>query len=406
MNPGATTRPPQSMVSRPERPSTDSAILSPTASMLSPTTNTSATRSMFCDGSTTRPPRSNMDLVIRAPLPLRRARAAARLCRLGQLRPAAGEQIEHRHSHRDAVGHLIENYAEWAIGDVGVDLDAAVHWTRVKNEHLVRPTLQPLARHAEDAVVLAERRDVTRRHALELQAKDVERVGPLDCRLDAIEHRHAKLVDRVGQERTWSADADLGAHFREAPDIRASDARVQHVADDAYLEAGELAEVIAQREHVEQSLRRMLVRPVARVDHVRFDAFGEKLGRARRAVADDDHVDPHRLEVPRCVDERLALGHAGAGRGDIDGVGRQTLLGKLERDACARRCFEEQVDHRRAAERGDLLDRPLADLLEWFGRVENELDLLAAQWLEPEEILPKRQGHVAGSRSAMTAPFL
>src|SRR6185503_12294578 len=176
MNPGATTRPPQSMVSRPERPSTDSAILSPTASMLSPRTSTSATRSMFCDGSTTRPPRSNMDLVIRAPLSLRRGRAAARLCRFGQLRPSAGEQIEHRHSHRDAVGHLIEDHAEWAIGDVGVDLDAAVHWTRVKDEHLVRPTLQPLARHAEDAVVLAERRDVTPRHALELQAKDVERV--------------------------------------------------------------------------------------------------------------------------------------------------------------------------------------------------------------------------------------
>ena len=82
---------------------------------------------------------------------------------------------------------------------------------------------------------------------------------------------------------------------------------MQHVADDADLDAFELAEVIAQREHVEQSLRRMLVRSVARVDDVRLDALGEKLRRAGRAVADDDHVDPHRLEIARRVDERFAL---------------------------------------------------------------------------------------------------
>ena len=82
---------------------------------------------------------------------------------------------------------------------------------------------------------------------------------------------------------------------------------MQHVAADADLQPLERSEVIAQREHVEQPLRRMLVRAVARVDDVRLDAVGEKLRRARCAVTDHDHVDPHRLEIARGIDERLAL---------------------------------------------------------------------------------------------------
>ena len=167
--------------------------------------------------------------------------------------------------------------------------------------------VQSLARNAEHAVVLTQRRDVAGRHALELEPENVERVGPLDRLLDAIEHRHAELVDRVRQQRSRSADADLGAHLLEPPDVRPRDARVQHVADDADLDALEPLEVIAQREHVEQPLRRMLVRAVAGVDDVRLDALGEELRRARRAVANHDHVDPHRLEIPRRVDQRLAL---------------------------------------------------------------------------------------------------
>ena len=89
-------------------------------------------------------------------------------------------------------------------------------------------------------------------------------------------------------------------------------------------------EVVAQREHVEQPLRRMLVRAVAGVDDVRLDALGEELRRARRAVADHDHVDPHRLEIARRVDERLALRHARPRCRDVHRVGREALFSELE----------------------------------------------------------------------------
>ena len=181
---------------------------------------------------------------------------------------------------------------------------------------------------------------------------------------------------------------------------------MQHVADDADLDAVEPPEVVAQREHVEQPLRGMLVRAVAGVDDVRLDALGEELRRAGRAVADHDHVDPHRLEIARRVDERLALRHARPRRGDVHRVGRQALFGELERDARARRRLEEQVDDRRAAQRRHLLDRPLADLLERLGGVENQLNLLAAQRLEPQEILAERRAsRRSPPRSAMTTPF-
>src|SRR6185437_9273 len=103
--------------------------------------------------------------------------------------------------------------------------------------------LEPLARHAENTIVFAQRRYVARRHALELQPQDVEGVGPLDRLLDAREHCHTHLVDRVGHERARTAYSDLRTQLAQSLDS---------------------LEVIAKREQVEQPLRQMLVRPIAR----------------------------------------------------------------------------------------------------------------------------------------------
>ena len=90
--------------------------------------------------------------------------------------------------------------------------------------------LEPLARDAKHAIVFAQRRDVAGRHALELQPQHVERLRPLDRRLDPVEDRHAELRDRVRQQRARAADGDFRAHLLQAPDVRPRDARVQHVA--------------------------------------------------------------------------------------------------------------------------------------------------------------------------------
>ena len=228
--------------------------------------------------------------------------------RFGELRLPARQQIEHRHANRDAVRHLIENHAERSVGDVGVDLDAAVHRAGVKNENVALRAVESLARDTEDAIVFAQRRDVAGRHALELEAKNVERIGPLDRFFDAIEHRARPT------RRSRSAASDRGPHTPTSAPIFVSPQMFDRATRECStsptmqtLRPSSSLEVIAQREHVEQTLRRMLVRAVAGVDDVRLDALGEELRRARRAVANDDHVDAHRLEIARRVDERLAL---------------------------------------------------------------------------------------------------
>ena len=86
---------------------------------------------------------------------------------------------------------------------------------------------------------------------------------------------------------------------------------------------------------------------------------GEPVRRTRGAVAHDDRVGAHRLERQRGVLERLALGQRGALGGEVDDVGREPLGGGLERDPGAGGVLEEQVDHGPAAQRRQLLDRPV-----------------------------------------------
>src|SRR5439155_449097 len=98
--------------------------------------------------------------------------------------PPAGEQIQHRHSHRHTVRDLIENHAVWTIGDPRVDLDATVHRPRMHDRERARRLLEPLERHAEHAVILAHARNEPLLHALELEPQHIEDVGPFDRFLD------------------------------------------------------------------------------------------------------------------------------------------------------------------------------------------------------------------------------
>ena len=197
-----------------------------------------------------------------------------------------------------------------AVGDVGIDFDAAVHRAWMEDQQVLWCAGEPLRGHAEHAIVFTQRGDVAALHALELETEDVEGIRPLDGVLDVVEHRDVELVDRVGQQRARPADADGGAHLEQPPDVRAGNARVQDVAADADLEAVEPLEVIAQGEHVEQPLRGVFVRAVAGVDDVGLDALREELRGAGRPMADDDHVDAHGFEVARGVHECLALADA------------------------------------------------------------------------------------------------
>src|SRR4051812_42899160 len=117
---------------------------------------------------------------------------------------------------------------------------------------------------------------------------------------------------------------------------------MQHVADDADLDSLKSLEMIAQCEQIEQCLGRMLVCPIARVDHIRLDAIGEKLRGTGRAMADHDHVDAHGLEIPRGINECFALLYARSCRGDVHCIGGETLFSELEGDTRTSGRLEEE----------------------------------------------------------------
>src|SRR5438093_5112250 len=113
MNPGHTTK--RSEISTTVVPASTGRSR-PTFTIRSPSISTSKTPFRSFSGSTTRPPFNNFI----GPL-------VARLS-------AAGEEVQHRHPHRDAVGDLLENHGVRAVRDIGRDLDAAVHRSRMHDD--------------------------------------------------------------------------------------------------------------------------------------------------------------------------------------------------------------------------------------------------------------------------------
>src|SRR2546425_12340027 len=183
---------------------------------------------------------------------------------------------------------------------------------------------------------------------------------------------------------------------------------MQDVAHEAHFDALDLPMFVTDGQEIEQALRGVLVLAVAGVDHVGANPVAQELGRAGGGMADDHHVDPHRFEVPRSVDEGLALLHRAAARGHVDGVGGETFFREFKRDTGTRGGFKEQVDDRLAAERRDLLDGPLGHFLERLGGIENEPDLVCREVLEPDQVLAEGGGrHAAASwrtRSTSSRP--
>src|SRR4051812_31890862 len=123
----------------------------------------------------------------------------------------------------------------------------------------------------------------------------------------------------------------------------------------------------------------MLVGSVAGVDDIRLNPVCQEFRRTGSRMPDHHHVDPHRFQIAGSIYQRLALRNARAARGDVHRIRGESFLGELEGYPRTRGVFEKEVDDGRAAKRGNLLDRALADFLEWFGGIEYEANLLARE---------------------------
>jgi hypothetical protein len=130
----------------------------------------------------------------------------------------------------------------------------------------------------------------------------------------------------------------------------------------------------------------MFVHAVAGVDDAAAADAGQLVRGSRRGVPQDDHVGCHRLERPRGVGQRLALGDARPGRGHAERVGAEPLFGQLERHACPRAGLEEQVDDRPPAQGRHLLNRPERHFLHGGGRLHDEVDFVRLQLVDAEQM--------------------
>src|SRR5450759_3044444 len=255
-------------------------------------------------------------------------------------------------------------------------------------------------RQAEQLEVLLVGREAEAAAALLLDAQNHDDVGPFDGLLDARHDARARALDLAGQERRRAEERDTRAHLRQKRHVRARDTAVRDVAADRNSQARERAFRAADREGVEQGLRGMRVRAVARVHDRAREVPRQEVRGSRALVADDDRVRRHRHEVPPRVEERLALRDRRACGGERDRVGGKTALGDLERKARARGVLEKEVRDELAAEGRDFLDGALVDLAHRLGRVEDEPDVVLGDRLDVEEVLPgeRRRARDGGLR--------
>ena len=173
--------------------------------------------------------------------------------------------LQHGHPHRDAVLHLIQNHRPLAVRHFRTQFAAAIDRPRMHHDRIrlgVRQMFQPQTVKTE---VFA------RRHGrfmlpLQLHAQHHDDVGVADRLGHVVGQTNARResLQFPRQQRRRPAQHDFGAELRKQMNVGSRHAAVRNVADDGHAQTFELGRLIENRARVEQRLRRMLVRAVAR----------------------------------------------------------------------------------------------------------------------------------------------
>src|ERR1043166_4103900 len=165
ISPGATTLPAQLMMSVPS--GTPAAPMPRLESRITPSAiSTSPGPSKSRDGSTTRAFASRIG---------RRS-----VSMMSRVRQVAGERFQHRHPHRHSHFHLFPDQRLRAVGDHGVDLDAAVHRPGMHHQRIRLGVGELLLVEAVVMKILAGGGDERAVHPLALQPQHHHDVGAVE----------------------------------------------------------------------------------------------------------------------------------------------------------------------------------------------------------------------------------
>src|SRR5262245_47513065 len=101
------------------------------------------------------------------------------------------------------------------------------------------------------------------------------------------------------------AKCNVRAHSAEPPQVRASHAAMQNIADDHHLQTLDSPKLLVDCKEIEQCLSRVSVTAVTSVEHGAAKVLRNKIRRAAFLVAHDDNVGAERLERAHGVEQRL-----------------------------------------------------------------------------------------------------
>ena len=167
---------------------------------------------------------------------------------------------------------------------------------------------------------------------------------------------------------------------------------MQDIAADRHDQPGNLALLLPDGQRIEQPLRRVLMLPVARVEHRAIDFVGDQLHRAAALVADHDRIGVHRVQRHRRIDQRFALFYRALRDVHIDHVGPQPLSRQLEREQRPGAVFKERIDDRQPRQPLIALVRRAPQRDPLFGLIEQEQQLPRGEASQPDQVTMRESG--------------
>src|ERR1700682_6409648 len=374
MKPGATTKFAASKISAPFARAASSPC-GATAAMRSPSSRMSRGTSVPLAGSSTRP------LLISS---------MRRILFRGRVRATAGHQEEQRHADGQSVGDLLEHARLRPVGDGRIDFKAPDHGSRMEHERIGPRKAQALWRELvlQDVLVEWEWRLM---QAFLLHAKRQDNVGAFERfgnARDAANRsaRRPQAFELAGQPHRGTAESEAASEFREQVNIRARHAAVKDVAEDCDVQAFQSPAAVADRQRVEERLRGVLVRPIARVDHREREMARGQVGRGRGTMSYYDTIRLHRIERAHRVEQRFAFLQAGGLGLKIHLIGSEPRRGRGGTDSRARRRLEKCQRDGFSAQRGEFFQRMVLNFLKWFRLIQQKYDFFGAKRFDAEHV--------------------
>ena len=169
--------------------------------------------------------------------------------------------------------------------------------------------------------------------------------------------------------------------------VRPRHAAVCNVANDGDAKSVQPAAPIENRAGIQQCLRGMLMRAVARIHNGRRQVAGEKMRCARCPMAHHDGVRTHGGKRIERIHQRFAFRNAGSRSGDGNRVRAQPFGGNLKADTRTRRSFKKQVHHHLSPQGIESFERLVLQGLKILGAIENDFNLGTFQPLNSEQTL-------------------